>query len=48
VWEVQKQKASDSKIIPVYDNDRLVRVITDRDIAGHVGAEGRAAAVMGS
>jgi CBS domain-containing protein len=37
----QKMKAIDVGMIPVYDGDRLVGMVTDRDIALRVVAEGR-------
>ena len=37
----QKIKAIDVGMIPVYDGDRLVGMVTDRDIALRVVAEGR-------
>jgi CBS domain-containing protein len=37
----QKMKAIDAGMIPVYDGDRLVGMVTDRDIALRVAAEGR-------
>jgi CBS domain-containing protein len=37
----QKMKAIDVGIIPVYDGDRLVGMVTDRDLALRVVAEGR-------
>jgi CBS domain-containing protein len=37
----QKMKAIDVGMIPVYDGDRLVGMVTDRDIALRVAAEGR-------
>jgi CBS domain-containing protein len=40
----QKMKAIDAGMIPVYDGDRLVGMVTDRDIALRVVAEGRDAA----
>jgi CBS domain-containing protein len=40
----QKMKAIDAGMIPVYDGDRLVGMVTDRDLALRVVAEGRDAA----
>ena len=40
----QKMKALDVGMIPVYDGDRLVGMVTDRDITLRVVAEGRDAA----
>lgn len=40
----QKMKAIDVGMIPVYDGDRLVGMVTDRDMALRVVAEGRDAA----
>jgi len=40
----QTMKALDVGMIPVYDGDRLVGMVTDRDIALRVAAEGRDAA----
>jgi|SRR5581483_2200 len=40
----QKMKAIDVGMIPVYDDDRLVGMVTDRDLALRVVAEGRDAA----
>src|SRR5262249_36913161 len=40
----QKMKAIDVGMIPVYDGDRLVGMVTDRDLAVRVVAEGRDAA----
>lgn len=37
----KKMKAIDVGMIPVYDGDRLVGMVTDRDIALRVVAEGR-------
>jgi CBS domain-containing protein len=37
----QKMKTLDIGMVPVYDGDRLVGMITDRDIALRVVAEGR-------
>jgi CBS domain-containing protein len=37
----QKMKALDVGMIPVYDGDRLVGMVTDRDITLRVVAEGR-------
>jgi CBS domain-containing protein len=40
----QKMKTLDVGMIPVYDGDRLVGMVTDRDIALRLAAEGRDAA----
>jgi CBS domain-containing protein len=40
----QKMRALDVGMIPVYDGDRLVGMVTDRDITLRVVAEGRDAA----
>jgi len=37
----QKMKAIDAGMIPVYDGDRLVGMVTDRDIVLRMVAEGR-------
>ncbi len=37
----QRMKTLDVGMIPVYDGDRLVGMVTDRDIALRVAAEGR-------
>ena len=48
VGEVQRKKVIDVEMIPVNEDDRLVRVVTDRDIALHLVAEGRDAAITSS
>jgi hypothetical protein len=48
VGEVQRKKVIDVEMIPVNEDDRLVRVITARDTVEHLVAEERDAAITRS